>query len=139
MKCGSRIDAARRIRGPLSIPPGMGVNHNARRSLPGSRGPTGVERKEPYAMHTTTRLHFHDGDWPEVRTHHTLAGSAEYVDRDLVTVEFGLSNMAMSVTGDLDQIEEIAEQLVEIVNMHRAAERAEHVEAEAAELAEVES
>lgn len=90
-------------------------------------------------MNTTTRLHFHDGDWPEVRTSYTPARSAEYVERNLVTVELGSSNMAMSVTGDLDQIEEIAEQLVEIVNVHRAAERAEHVELEAAELAEVES
>jgi len=117
----------------------MGVNHNARRSLPGSRGPTGVERKDIVAMHTTTRLHFHDGDWPEVRTHHTPARSAEYVDRDLVTVTLGTAIAEVSLTGDLDQIEEIAEQLVEIVNMHRADQRAATVEAEAAELAEVES
>ena len=90
-------------------------------------------------MHTTTRLHFHDGDWPEVRTHYTPARSVEYVDRDLVTVTLGTANAEVSLTGDLDQLEEIAEQLVEIVNMHRADQRAEHVEAEVAELAEVES
>jgi hypothetical protein len=90
-------------------------------------------------MILTTRMHLHDGDWPEVRTSYTPAGSADYARRNLITVELGSSNMAMSVTGDLDQLEEIAEQLVEIVNMHRAAERAEHVEVEVAELAEVES
>jgi len=88
-------------------------------------------------MNVTTRLHFHDGDWPEVRTHHTPSRSAEYVDRELVTVTLGTAIAEVSLTGDLNQLEEIAEQLVEIVNMHRAAERADAVEA--AELAEVES
>jgi hypothetical protein len=89
-------------------------------------------------MNTFAWLHYHDGDWPEVRTHHSLAGEVKNLDRNVVTVELGSLTMTMYVSGDLDQIEEIAEQLVEIVNMHRAAERAEHVEAEAAELAEVE-
>ena len=90
-------------------------------------------------MNTFTWLHYHDGDWPEVRTHHSLTGEVKNVDRNLVTVELGSLTMTMYVTGDLDQIEEIAEQLVEIVNVHRADQRAATVEAEAAELAEVES
>ena len=91
-------------------------------------------------MRQTTQLHYMDGDWPELTTTHNV-NSYSAGRKNLYTVNFRDTveeHTDVQILCDLDQLEEIAEQIVEIVNMHRAAERAEHVEAEAAELAEVE-
>ena len=92
-------------------------------------------------MRQTTQLHYMDGDWPELTTSHNV-NSYAFGRENLYTVNFRDTVEAhtdVQILCDLDQLEEIAEQLVEIVNMHRADRRAEHVEAEAAELAQVES
>jgi hypothetical protein len=81
-----------------------------------------------------------NGDWPELTTTHNV-NSYAFGQEDLYTVNFRNtveSHTDVQILCDLDQLEEIAEQLVEIVNMHRADQRAATVEAEAAELAEVE-
>ena len=90
-------------------------------------------------MRQTTQLHYMDGDWPELTTTHNVN---PYTGRtDLYTVNFrnNVENSTdVQILCDLDQLEEIAEQIVEIVNAHRADQRAEAVEHEVAELAEVE-
>lgn len=91
-------------------------------------------------MRQTTQLHYMDGDWPELTTTHNVNPYA--VGReDLYTVNFRNtveSHTDVQILCDLDQLKEIAEQIVEIVNAHRADQRAETVEHEVAELAEVE-
>lgn len=91
-------------------------------------------------MRQTTQLHYMDGDWPELTTTHNV--NRYSVGReDLYTVNFRNTVEAhtdVQILCDLDQLEEIADQIVEIVNMHRADQRAETVEHEVAELAEVE-
>jgi len=92
-------------------------------------------------MRQTTQLHYMDGDWPELTTTHNVNPYA-FGREDLYTVNFRNtveSHTDVQILCDLDQLEEIAEQLVEIVNVHRADQRAATVEAEVAELAEVES
>ena len=91
-------------------------------------------------MRQTTQLHYMDGDWPELTTTHNV--NRYSVGReDLYTVNFRNTvedHTDVQILCDLDQLEEIADQIVEIVNMHRADQRAEAVEHEVAELAEVE-
>jgi hypothetical protein len=91
-------------------------------------------------MRQTTQLHYMNGDWPELTTTHSVN---PYSGRtDMFTVNFRNTVEAhtdVQIFCDLDQLEEIADQLVEIVNQHRHDQRAAAVEAEVAELAEVES
>lgn len=92
-------------------------------------------------MRQTTQLHYMDGDWPELTTTHNV-NPYEVGRTDLYTVNFRNTvefHTDVQILCDLDQLEEIAEQIVEIVNAHRADQRAEIVEHEVAELAEVES
>lgn len=90
-------------------------------------------------MRQTTQLHYMDGDWPELTTRFyegpVTGRPALYTVNFRNNVE---THTDVQILCDLDQLEEIAEQLVEIVNAHRADQRAAAVEHEVAELAEVE-
>ena len=93
-------------------------------------------------MKVHAQLHYLDGDWPEVTTRYYERDDDLTGRRNLYTVTFGNAHdhsSAAQILCDLDQLEEIAEQLVEIVNAHRHDQRAAAVEHEVAELAEVES
>ena len=92
-------------------------------------------------MRQTTQLHYEADDWPEVTTSHH-ENDYGFGRRHLYTVNFRDTtgnHTDVQILCSLEQLEEIADQLVEIANAHRHDQRAAAVEVEVAELAEVES